>query len=716
MRLINIFTSKQDTMSVAPFYFWMRKAVFFGLTASAFLIAFLPFNASAVGLNTLGGSTYIGGDDYEVVQDVVIDSSGNVIVVGQTWSANFPTTVGAYDTLVPSIGEPDIFISKFTPDLKTLLASTFIGGTSYDAAAKVKIHPNGSIVVLGVSNSTNYPTSLTAYDKTFGGYQDFVVSIFSADLKNLLASTYLGGSLYDVASDMVIASTGEIYVTGMSSSNNYPVVTGSYDTIFNGTYDNVVISKLSANLSTLLASTYLGVGFEGGAAGIGLDSSGYVYISGVTASPNFPIVNGYDASHNGYKDIFIAKMNSNLQSLVASTFVGGGDNEQNPMMYVEGGYVYLTASTFSNDFPVTSGTFSNPTHKGQTNIVVVKLPLSLSSLSASTFLGGGETDYPYAIGTDSLGRVFIAGYTYSKNFQTTPGAYNTLFNGTIDGFVTILSSDLTNTLYSTYFGGYGYEQVWGATYKNSKLYIVGQTGSSKDFGFPITSGAYDSVFKADEGFIAYFDGIDSGTPVSNFVEFEMPFNSVEKDGYVDITVPASLPEKFNSNFVENTTQLSYWLTPVLRINGVNSTMLRFSTNEISVGNYQLTIKNYDGETLAKSTNSLNIVAPVVVYKLNTNKTSVPTGSNVDISVYPGLYAYPYLNSGVYKLRWVSSNGYSFTPAILNGPFPEDGFSLFLTYTYSTSGMRVGDYHVQLVEARSAKILAETNVKVVYPLR
>jgi hypothetical protein len=218
--------------------------------------------------------------------------------------------VGEYDRTKPLVIDP-------------LLASTFVGGSDYEEANSITLDSAGNVYVAGGTSSSDFPTAVGVYDTSHNGSYDVFVSKLSGDLKQLLASTFIGGSDEDWGISIVLDSSGNIYVTGETKSSDYPTTTGAYDTSHNGDFD-VFVSKLSSNLSQLLASTFIGGrSYEDGRS-IALDSSGNVYVTGGTYSSDYPTTQGaYSTTLEGWMDAFISKLNNNLTQLLASTFFGG---------------------------------------------------------------------------------------------------------------------------------------------------------------------------------------------------------------------------------------------------------------------------------------------------------------------------------------------------------------------------------------------------------
>ena len=245
-------------------------------------------------------------------------------MTGYTYSPDFPTTSGAYDTSFNGNYnnyddgyDCDVFISKLDSGLTKLLASTYLGGSGSDGGNSLTLDTSGNVNVTGWTGSSSFPTTSGAYDTSFGG--GGFVSKLDSELTNLLASTFLGGVGYSIALD----TSGNVYVTGYTGSTDFPTTSGAYDTTFNGGDYDVFVSKLNSGLTNLLASTYLGGSGADEGYSLTLDTSGNVYVTGATKSTDFPTMSGaYDTfgGYYDYSDVFISKLDSGLTSLLASTY------------------------------------------------------------------------------------------------------------------------------------------------------------------------------------------------------------------------------------------------------------------------------------------------------------------------------------------------------------------------------------------------------------
>ena len=476
-------------------------------------------------IDPLLASTFLGGSSGDYAWSIALDTSGNVYVTGQTESTDFPTTSGAYDTSDNGGGQYniDVFVSKLDSGLTSLLASTYLGGSSHDYGYSLALDTGGHVYVMGDTDSTDFPTTSGAYDTSHNGYSDVFVSKLDSGLTSLLASTYLGGSSSDWGNSLTLVDTsGNVYVTGLTSSRDFPTTSGAYDTSCNDGYyydGDVFVSKLDGGLTSLLASTYLGGSSRDYGYSITLDTSGHVYVTGYTYSTDFPTTSGaYDTSQNDNKtlalgDVFVSKLDGGLTSLLASTYLGGSSGDYgNSLTLDTSGHVYVTGYTWSSDFPTTSGAYDTSYSGG--DVFVSKLDSGLTSLLASTYLGGYNYDYGESLALDTSGNIYVTGYTGSSDFPTTSGAYDTSYNAGGDVFVSKLNGGLTSLLASTFLGGSNDDLGYPLTLDTSgHVYVTGYTLSTD---FPTTSGAYDTSYNGGgqyggDIFVSKLDGNLSAT-------------------------------------------------------------------------------------------------------------------------------------------------------------------------------------------------------------
>jgi len=344
--------------------------------------------------------------------------------------------------------------------------STYFGGTQGEATGKggIVLDDQGCIYMLGSTRSAvddNFPITPGVYDDTHNGEEDaFVAKLCGAGdtFTNLVYCTYIGGSQLDSpGGGIAIDSDGNAYVAGLTYSDDFPMV-NPFDDTWGYPYDGWV-AKLSPVGDSLLYSTYLGGRCYDVAHGIAVNSSGNTFVTGETASDDFPIVNCSIDTFcvNGDFEAFISKFSPDGSTLEYSCYLGGSTHDAgNDISIDEDGNAFVTGNTGSEDFPITSDAYDT-SYNGGGDVFVAKISSSVGSLLYSTYLGGDSTDNPGAIVVDVSGSAYVAGATSSIDFPTTDGAYDTSHNGNKDIFVTKLPPTGSSLVYSTFLGGYSAE-------------------------------------------------------------------------------------------------------------------------------------------------------------------------------------------------------------------------------------------------------------------
>ena len=409
-------------------------------------------------LSQLVASTYLGGPYMDKGQGITFSTNASAIYVTGEAGQGFPMTAGAYNTnfhVGASWYVGDAFVARLSADLSTLEASTYLGGTRGDAATRVAVQPSGSdVAVVGWTASSDFPATAGAYDTTYNGGVSGIIDVFAAKfnatLSSLQAATYLGAPAYDFASDLALDTTGNVYVAGHTLSYNFPTTTGAYRTNY---YENPnlydgFLSKFSPTLGTLPASTFLGGVNDDFINAVVLDPYGGVVVVGQTDSGDFPVNWGsFDRFLDGPTDAFLARLDTSLSTLLASTYLGGSNTETATALALDQwAYVYVAGTTESlhgglgENFPVSAAAYNSAyTADG----FVCSFDLGLSSLRASTLIGGASNTVCQALSVFGTNRLFLAGYTDADSFPTTPGAYDRTRNGSNDAFVAALDLDLT---------------------------------------------------------------------------------------------------------------------------------------------------------------------------------------------------------------------------------------------------------------------------------
>lgn len=343
-----------------------------------------------------------------------------------------------------------------------LIFSTYSGSIADNWGNTATFDEAGNMYSGGTVFGVGFPTTLGAFQQSFAGgnqYYGFGIDIgilkYNPTGTGLMYATYLGGYRTEVPHSLVVNNNNELVIFGTTSSLNFPTTVGAFDNTFNGgiyvepdtgiTFvhgSDLIVSKLSSDGSTLLASTYIG----------GSDNEGILY-EGEELTIN------YGDQLRG--DITI-------------------DNQNN---------IYVSSNTRSADFPVSLGAFQSTLGGGNKDACVFKMNTSLTALIWSTYLGGASEESSYSIQVDSLYNVFVAGGTTSSNFPTTVGVLHQTAPGGIDGFVTHIKLDGTSIISSTYLGTIAYDQVYFVQLDSlENVYLLGQTQGP----YPVTSGTYNN--------------------------------------------------------------------------------------------------------------------------------------------------------------------------------------------------------------------------------
>ncbi len=398
-------------------------------------------------------STFLGGGGDWPIRGrhygIAIDSSGAAYITGSTWSAEFPATSGAYDPTWN--GMTDVFVTKLNPAGSALEYSTFLGSEYTEWSFGIAVDAAGAAYVTGRTyDNPNFPVTPGAFDlNIIDGYNAFVVKLNPAGTA-LEYSTLLGGSNDDFGRAIAVDSSGCAFVTGNTNwVCEFPTTPGAYDTTFNGYYV-IFVTKLNASGSALEYSTFLGQDWYNEARAIAVDSSGAAYITGETSSHNntFPVTPGaFDTTRNGTtwnSDAFVTKFNPAGSALVYSTYLGGaGDDFGLGIRITSTGAVYVTGETASTDFPTTPGAYGTSYLGGAWDAFVVKLSTTGSAMQYGSYLGGIGEDHGNAIAVGPSNLAYVTGSTWSANFPTTPGAFDTSHNGESDVFITTVMEDTT---------------------------------------------------------------------------------------------------------------------------------------------------------------------------------------------------------------------------------------------------------------------------------
>jgi uncharacterized protein (TIGR03437 family) len=396
-------------------------------------------------------ASYLGGTANDGASSIAVDSQGSAYLGGWAYSANFPIQAPYENALM---GTEAAFVSKFSPAGTALVYSTYLSGNGEDSLEEVAVDSAFSAYVTGSTTSTNFPTQ-AAYQSTLKGQQAAFATKLSPAGNALIYSTYLSGSGEDQGDCMTADAAGYAYVSGYTTSSNFPTTQGAYQSTLKGSQAGFVARF--GPTGTLVYSTYLSGNGEDDALVIATDGTGYAYVSGYTTSTNFPITQGaYQSTLKGGEDLFVAKVAPTGNALAYSTFLGGSLDEEAWALAVDGsGAAYVTGYTYSTDYPTQSpyqATNQGGPAGNAADAFVSKLSPSGNALIFSTYLGGNGFDLGNGIAVDTAGAIYVAGQTGSTNFPVL-SAYQSSNHGGLDVFVTKLLPAGNALAYSTYLGG-----------------------------------------------------------------------------------------------------------------------------------------------------------------------------------------------------------------------------------------------------------------------
>ncbi len=377
-------------------------------------------------------STYLGGQKREWGNAIAVDGTGAAYVAGDTESSDFPVKNAFQGALA---GPSDLFVAKLSSAGNALAFSTFLGGSDFDVCDGICVDHSGAVYITGTTNSPDFPTK-NAFRKTRpGGYEAFATK-FAPNGAGLVYSTYLGGSADDWGDAIAVDSAGAAYISGETISVNFPVK-NAYQAKLRGTSD-IFLAKLAASGKSLIYSTYLGGSGGESNYGLAVDGGKAAYLAGYTSSKDYPLKHPFQSVRNGTIDACITKLDASGKSLVYSTYLGGSDQDYVYDIAVDdNGQAVVAGHTGSGNFPLRYAYQENK--HGRYEAFAAKIEAGGDSLAWSTYLGGSSDDFGRGVAVDENGPVYVTGYTLSKDFPTSPGAYQKAKAGWSDAFVTKLS-------------------------------------------------------------------------------------------------------------------------------------------------------------------------------------------------------------------------------------------------------------------------------------
>lgn len=464
------------------------------------------------------------------------DDSGYAYSGGTVFSLGYPVTAGAYQQVFKGGHDGNVYgsgrgrdvgILKYRPDGTSLVYATYLGGSGNEDPHSMVVDKNFNLVVMGNTSSANFPIGNKFFDDTFNGNYDIFLAKFSIDGKSLLASTYLGGSGEDglngyyilppsgpnqselgfnygdsYRGEVNIDNKNRILIVTSTKSSDFPITTGSFQTTFGGGLQDAVVSRFSNNLDTLLNSSFVGGSQEDAGYGLAVNSKDEIYVCGGTRSTDLKTTPGkYQTSYQGgVADGFIFYISEDFSQIKSSTYFGTNAYDQVYLIQLDANdMVYVTGQTKSDNFPVKNVKY----YKSKGKIFISKLNPGLDSLIYSSVIGTGGTNpelSPSAFLVDICERVYFSGWgggannsmsrntnSYTTGLPVTPDAFQKYTDGS-DFYVCVFSKDMQSLLYATFFGGNQSEDhVDGGTSRFDKHGVIYQAVCA-------SCGGYDNDF------------------------------------------------------------------------------------------------------------------------------------------------------------------------------------------------------------------------------
>jgi len=578
-----------------------------------------------------GYSTYLGGTSSDSGYGIAVDSSGSVYVAGYTSSSDFPTQ-NPYQSA--SAGNNDIFVTKLSSSGNTLIYSTYLGGSSFDYGTGIAVDSSNNAYITGTTASSDFPTQNPFQGSHAGGVDgevgggDIFVTKLSSSGNTLSYSTYLGGSGIDFGGGIAVDSSNNAYITGSTRSSDFPTQNPFQDS-YGGSTD-VFATKLSGSGNTLNYSTYLGGSNSDYGYGIAVDSSGNAYITGSTISSDFPTQNPFQGTSGGTTDVFATKLSSSGNTLIYSTYLGGSSSDSGTGIAVDSSNnAYIIGNTDSYNFPT-----QNPFQDGLAevdDVFVTKLSSTGNTLSYSTYLGGGFSDYGTGIAVDSNGNAYVTGYTYSSYFPT-QNPYQGSKGGSTDAFVTKLSSSGSTLSYSTYLGGGSWDYGRGiAVDGEGNTYITGNTNSSY---FPTLNAYQSNLAETSDTFVTNFTSDGRLVVVPSITSVNPSSRGVGATGQTIVITGASFQDSLSVAF-ESLGTISIGTTTKDSDTQITLSNVNFASATAGTGSIRVTNPNDESTTADFTVNTAPGITSINPSSRGigaTGQTIVISGSNFQDSL------------------------------------------------------------------------------------
>ncbi len=465
-------------------------------------------------------STLLGGEQGDLVTGIALDPDGNVVVVGKSDSSDFPIPEGSEE----AYGGTDAFLARLSGDGSELLAATFLGGERSDEITSVTLDEAGRAIVTGKTTSDDFPVTQNAFQENRASDEDAFLVHFTPDDAEITYATYFGGAGKDEGLDVAVGPQGLVYLAGWTTSTNdvgspvccFPIRDAFQEMHSGGKsreafFARFDLSRADQGEEELLSSSFLGGTQEEQASSIAVGRDGDFFLTGFTASCDFPTTpNAYQPQKkqeeipcDTTKDLFVTSFLADGKTLRYSTYLGGVNDEKGYGIAVNAeGVAYVTGFSDSGtpdpnfSFPTTPDAFQAE-GAGSREAFVSAISADGDRLLYATFLGGEGRETAFDLTIDRWGGVSLTGMTDSPDFPVACPLQESLAGGQ-DVFVAILSPTLSTLRFSTFLGGGEDEAGIGiVTAEDGTLLLAGDTLSGPSSPFPTTPDAFQTDVAGD---------------------------------------------------------------------------------------------------------------------------------------------------------------------------------------------------------------------------
>ena len=421
---------------------------------------------------------YLGGSGTDDCDCITLDRAGDIYLGCHSNSPDFPHLPAKAPPT--SNASMDAVVVKIDARTGRIVWATRTGGSDWDAAGDLEVAKDGSVYVLGQTQSADFPTTPDAVQRKFGGpRRDAVLLKLDASGK-IVYSTFLGGSKNDEATTLALSDDGTVYVGGVTWSDDFP---GVHAAQFGpGGAPDGFIARLRPGDPASLQTVKIGGKGREQITGLALDHAGNLFAAGYTSSADFPVKNALQPHYGGEVDAFLAKLRVSDWSLLFSTYLGGSKLDgANAVALDSAGNPIITGTTGSDDFVTTPGAFQRQ-RRGAFDAFVTKLDRDGGRVIWSTHYGGSkETPLIYdgaSIAVDENGLVWLASQTGASDLPTRNALQASYGGGDMDGFLAAFSPDGSKLCYGTYVGGNGRDILEGIAVGRGKVYASGISASA----------------------------------------------------------------------------------------------------------------------------------------------------------------------------------------------------------------------------------------------